>query len=172
MNLQAKRSTAILIVLVIITCTGNSQTFMQNKQNSAFAHDSTFISNLVSSYARSIDEADTTLGSRIWAHTADVSFINPRGNEYGWNGVKNIYQMFKDNFTDRSLTFHNLKFSIYDDVLWLEFFWTFNAKMRSDNAPIQTKGRETQIWKKVNTEWRLVHVHYSGMPVTGQGEGF
>lgn len=37
---------------------------------------------------------------------------------------------------------------------------------------MQTKGCETQIWRKSHNEWKLVHIHYSGMPVTGQDQGF
>jgi ketosteroid isomerase-like protein len=129
--------------------------------------DSVVFSNLVSQYTRSIDKADTILGSAVWSHTTEVSFINPRGNEYGWNGVKNIYKFFGDNFSTRKLSFSHLKFSDYGNVAWLEFYWIFDATLKSDNSPVQTKGRETQIWRKVNSEWRLVHVHYSGMPVTG-----
>jgi len=39
-------------------------------------------------------------------------------------------------------------------------------------VPIATHGRETQVYRKVDGAWRLVHVHYSGMPVTGERLGF
>jgi hypothetical protein len=47
----------------------------------------------------------------------------------------------------------------------------FDATQEMMNKPIQTKGRETQIWRKLDNEWRLVPIHYSGMPVTGQDQG-
>jgi hypothetical protein len=134
--------------------------------------DSALFYSLVAKYARSIDQGDTVLASEIWAKTGEVSFIHPRGNEYGWEGVKKIIKMFHDNFTFRKLSCFNLKTATYKDVAWLEFFWVFDATMKPDNTVVQTKGRETQIWKKTNHQWQLVHVHYSGMPVTGQGQGF
>jgi hypothetical protein len=134
--------------------------------------DSIFFKALVTNYVHSIELADTTAGSGIWAKTAEVSFINPRGTEYGWEGVKKIYLMFHDNFTSRKLTFSNLKYAYYGAVSWVTFSWIFDATIKADNSIVQTKGRETQIWKKVNNEWRLVHVHYSGMPVIGEGQGF
>ena len=49
----------------------------------------------------------------------------------------------------------------------------FDATFTGENPiPMQTKGRETQVLKKIGNEWSIVHVHYSGMPVTGESEGF
>ena len=64
------------------------------------------------------------------------------------------------------------KVSVYGDVAWLTFEWVFDATFKSNNEPLQTKGRETQIWHKEKGTWKLVHVHYSNMPVTGEGQGF
>jgi hypothetical protein len=145
---------------------------LKSQSNMVPLTDSLFFNSLVALYAQSVDQADTILASKIWAPTAEISFINPSGTEYGWNGVKNIYKVFKDNFTSRKLSFFDIKYAYYDDVSWLTFYWIFDGTLKTDKSTVQTRGRETQIWKKVNSEWRLVHVHYSGMPVTGQRQGF
>jgi len=151
---------------IIVTSVVMAALFVSYRASSQAVTDSMVFINLVAQYTRSIDQADTVLGSTVWSHTNEVSFINPRGNEYGWNGVKNIYKFFGDNFTTRKLSFFDLRFADYGNVAWLEFYWIFDATLKMNNNPVQTKGRETQIWRKVNSEWRLVHVHYSGMPVT------
>lgn len=125
----------------------------------------------ISKYEASINEADTLAGAAIWLKAPEVSFIHPRGTEYGWKGIKNVYDMFATVFTTRKLRASNLKVAEYGDVAWLTFEWVFDAVMK-DGKPLQTKGRETQILRKVNKEWKLVHVHYSAMPVTGNGQGF
>jgi hypothetical protein len=158
---------------LVLSNPANAQTEQQKSQSIKIPlPDSIFFNSLVTLYAQSIDQADTILASDLWAPTAEISFINPTGTEYGWNGVKNIYKMFKDNFSNRKLSFFDLKFAYYGNVSWLTFYWIFDGTLRINNSSVQTRGRETQIWKKVNREWRLVHVHYSGMPVTGQGQGF
>ena len=134
--------------------------------------DAKLFSTLLRQYEQSIDRADTVLGAAIWSNNAEVSFINPRSTEYGWNGIKNIYKMFADNFTERELHGFNEKVNVYGDVAWLTFEWVFDAVFRNNNQKIQTKGRETQIWHKEKGNWKLVHVHYSGLPVSGQGRGF
>ncbi len=159
-------------IALILNNPANSQTEQKSQSIKIPLPDSIFFNSLVALYAQSIDQADTILASELWAPTAEISFINPGGTEYGWNGVKNIYKMFKDNFSTRKLSFFDVKFAYYNDVSWLTFYWIFDATLRINNSSVQTRGRETQIWKKVNREWRLVHVHYSGMPVIGQGQGF
>ena len=150
----------------------HSQTEQKNNQSGKTSlPDSVFFNSLVAQYAQSIDQADTILASKIWAPTAEISFIYPSGTEFGWNGVKNIYKKFKDNFSTRKLSFYNIKFAYYGNVSWLTFNWIFDGTMNINNNTLQTRGMETQIWRKINYEWRLVHVHYSEMPVTGQVQG-
>ncbi len=50
--------------------------------------DEAAIRSLIETYAKSVDNADTTLASTIWASTPEVSFIHPRGHERGWDAVK------------------------------------------------------------------------------------
>src|SRR5664280_3210740 len=165
------KSTKISLIMVfaavlILSVPTKSQTESQNSTSVKNPlPDSLFFNSLVSLYVRSIDEADTTLASEVWSHTAEISFIGPTETEYGWNGVKKIYQRFRDNFSARKLTFSNLNYFYSDDISWLTYYWMFHATSGT-NTPAQSKGRETQIWRKINHEWRLVHVHYSGMPVS------
>lgn len=133
--------------------------------------DTTF-QTLIRQYEQSIDKADTTLAKNFWSQRDEVSFINPRSTEYGWGGIKNIYKMFADKFTDRKLHGFNEKVILYNNVAWLTFEWVFDARFKANNQAIQTKGRETQIWHRDDGFWKLVHVHYSGLPVNGDTQGF
>lgn len=134
-------------------------------------HQQTFHA-LLRRYEQSINRADLKTASALWAHTAEVSFIHPRATEYGWSGIQNVYKMFDRLFANRDLRGSMEKITVYGDVAWLTFEWVFDATMKADNSPIQTKGRETQLWRKINNQWKLVHIHYSGMPVTGERQGF
>ena len=162
----------IIMLFVMVTCTTgmlNKAVSQQTKQqiSSTIVADSLVFKNLISQYAQSIEQADTMLASKLWAKTDDVSFIHTGGHEHGWSEVKsNIYGMFGRVFSTKKLNCFNEKVTVYGEVSLVEFYWIFDATIKMNNNHIQTKGRETQIWKKVNTEWRLVHVHYSGMPAT------
>jgi hypothetical protein len=75
-------------------------------------------------------------------------------------------------FSKRKLVYKNPKWTDYGQVAWVEFTWVFDAEFKNDNQKLQTKGRESQIWHKENNKWKLVHVHYSGLPVDGERQGF
>jgi hypothetical protein len=173
MKSPLNRTLLVFAAILILNNPAISQT-NQNKNQSDKTHlpDSVFFNSLINQYTQSIDKADTILALKIWSPTSEISFINPLGTEYGWNGIKKIYKMFNEKFSARKLSFYNLKFTYYGDVSWVTFYWTFDAALKPDNTPVQTKGRETQIWRKINYEWRLVHVHYSGMPASAKEWGF
>jgi len=132
------------------------------------------IRSLISQYAASIDAADTSAADRIWSKSADVSFIHPRGREQGLDQVKaDVYEhLMGETFSERKLSPRDVSVHVYGDAAWAEFNWDFVAKMRKGGSPVHTAGRETQIYHKEDGQWRIVHVHYSGAPVTAEGKGF
>ena len=77
-----------------------------------------------------------------------------------------------DTFSERNLSVHDLSVHVFGDSAVAEFYWDFAAKFRKDGSPVTTHGRETQVYQRLQGEWRLVHVHYSGMPVSGGQQGF
>ena len=156
---------SIVFVLVIASVLTTAHSLCAQREDAVFE-------DLLKAYAESINKADTTLAATFWSKSPEVSFINPRSTEYEWKGVKNIYQMFGDNFNKRDLRISKLKVQNYRDVAWLTFQWVFDATFKKDDSPMQTKGRETQIWRKEGKSWKLVHIHYSGLPLNGEREGF
>ena len=132
------------------------------------------IKTLLEKYQQSVNDADTTLAAAIWSHSEEVSFIHPRGHEHGWEEVKrNFYEeTMGAPFSERQLSIRDARIHAYKDAAWAEFYWDFVAKIRSDGTSLTTQGRESQIYRKTDRGWVIVHVHYSGMPVTGEREGF
>ena len=135
--------------------------------------DEAAIRKLITAYARSVDTVDTALASTIWADTPEISFIHPKGHQRGWEAIKaGVYeQAMGQTFSERRLTVKDVVIHSHGDSAWAEFYWDFEAKLRQDGRPVATQGRETQIYWKIEGAWRLVHVHYSGMPVAGERRG-
>jgi ketosteroid isomerase-like protein len=146
----------------------------EGAQAAATNADADVILGLIARYAKSIDDADTALAAEFWSKSPDVSFIHPRGHERGWEEVKrNFYEKTMGAMlTDRKLTPKDVAVHVYGDAAWAEFYWDFSAKLKEGGQPLKTRGRETQIFRKADGRWELVHVHYSGMPTTGRGQGF
>jgi ketosteroid isomerase-like protein len=121
----------------------------------------------IAKYTAALDAADTAIASEVWLTSADISFISPAGHQHGWEEIKKVYEYFGASFSERKLTVRDVSVHAYSDSAWAEFYWHFAAKQRSDGSAVQTDGRETQVYRKVGrNRWMLVHVHYSGPPVT------
>ena len=93
------------------------------------------------------------------------------GHEHGWEEIKrNLYEkLMRDVFSERKLSASDISIHVYKDAAWAEFNWVFAAKLKGDGSPVRTEGRETQVYQKTGQGWRIVHVHYSGMPVAPKG---
>jgi ketosteroid isomerase-like protein len=145
-----------------------------DRQSDDSRTDENGIRQMIAKYAKSIDEADTTLASQVWLDSPDVSFIHPLGHEHGFDQIKqNVYRhLMGDIFSERSLSTHDISVHVYGDAAWAEFYWDFAAKLRKDGSPVITHGRESQVYRRTPQGWRLVHVHYSGMPATEERKGF
>ena len=132
------------------------------------------IEQLIASYAASIDRADTNLAKQIWSVGPEVTFIHPRGEEHERDqSIAAFYEGFmRSTFSERKLTRSNISAHQYGDTAWAGFGWDFVAIVREDGSPFRSQGRETQIYRCQDGEWRIVHVHYSGTPLTGTLQGF
>jgi len=148
-------------------------TFNAAGQNSGAPADIGEIQRLMALYAKAVDTADVELVRQIWSHSPDVSFIHPRGHEHGLDQVADhvFRQLMGETFSERKLSIRDVSIHAYGDTAWSEFYWDFAAKLRKNGSGVASKGRETQIYRKEQGRWRLVHVHYSGMPVTGERRG-
>ena len=127
----------------------------------------------IANYAKSIDDLDLNLAARVWWDSPDVSFIHPLGHDRGFDKIKqDIYEKIMGGmFSERHLSPRDISIHPYGDSAVVEFYWDFNARMRKDGSPVTTHGRETQIYERKSGAWRLVHVHYSGMPAA-PSQGF
>jgi len=128
----------------------------------------------VERYVASVEAADPDLARRVWLVSDDVSFIHPGGYEVGWEAIQtNVYEAAMGGlFSARDLTLGEVAVHVFNDTAVAEFEWTFDATWRKDGTGYQSKGRESQVYRRGNDGWALVHVHYSGAPVVDQEESF
>jgi len=158
------------LAAVVVTLAAGAAT-----SGAAESADEVFLREQVATYARAVDAADTEMAASVWSTTPEVSFIHPLGHARGWEEIKAFFtDVMGGMFSERRLTVKDVAVHTYGDGAWVEFYWTFKAKMRTGGTEITTAGRETQVYRKKDGRWSLVHVHYSGMPVTpgAAGQGF
>ena len=127
------------------------------------AADNVAIHRLLDRYAQAVDSVDLTLLGQIWSHSSDVSFIYPLGEEHGFDAIEqNVFEKVMGGmFSARDLKMHDVAIYVNGASAWSEFHWDFHATLRKDGSAVMTHGVETQVYRKENGQWRLVHVHYS-----------
>jgi ketosteroid isomerase-like protein len=132
------------------------------------------IERLIATYAMAVDEADTHLADQVFSNGPEVTFIHPQGEEHGRAQIDaDVFRnLMGGTFSERKLTPKGISVHVYGDTAWSEFNWDFFAKARKDGSPFHSQGRETQIYRRENGQWHIVHVHYSGVPVSGNLKGF
>jgi ketosteroid isomerase-like protein len=129
----------------------------------AAAADNLAIHRLLDHYAQAVDTVDLRLLAEIWSHSPEVSFIYPLGEEHGFDAiVQNVFEKVMGGmFSTRDLKMHDVAIYVKGESAWSEFRWDFHATLRKDGSAVTTHGVETQVYRKENGQWRLVHVHYS-----------
>jgi ketosteroid isomerase-like protein len=129
----------------------------------AAAVDNLAIHRLLDQYAQAVDTVDLKLLAQIWSHSPEVSFIYPLGEEHGFDAIEqNVFEKVMGGmFSARDLKVHDVLIYVNGDSAWSEFHWDFHATLRKDGSAVTTHGVETQVYRKENGQWRLVHVHYS-----------
>ena len=168
------RLVATLIVAASLLVAACTTTPVSDARANAQASDAETVTGLVDQYRRSIDTLDLELARRIWLTSQDATFIHPRGHERGWGEIqRNFYEgTMGAFFTERKLVMHDVRVFVRGNSAYAEFYWNFEAKMRKDASLLKTAGRESQAYLRTPQGWRLAHVHYSTMPVTGERQGF
>jgi ketosteroid isomerase-like protein len=164
-TLKAPNEMAVLLCVLSafsMACGGRAQSVGDAKA------DDDAVRQQVTKYTQALDAADTGIARQVWLTTPEASFISPMGHSHGWEEVKKVYDFFGASFTYRKLTARDIAVDVHGDSAYVEFYWHYSAKQKSDGKDVQTDGRESQMYRRVDGggRWALVHVHYSGMPVT------
>lgn len=138
------------------------------------AQDIAAIKKVIDQYADSITNYDLKEAERIWQTDDRTTFIHPRGNEYGWKAIRDHFYgtTMYEHFSKRHLYVRDISIQVYGDSAVAVFYWDFPAVFRTDGTEVTTHGRETQVYERTKDGWKIVHVHYSQMPITGEKQGF
>jgi len=168
------REALSLVLFMVIGFPATQSTRAQ--QGKPLAETRIAVRQMVDTYVQSIVDADVKLGATVWSPTPDVSFIEPRGSEKGWEQIAAVFygKTMGETFTKRTLRIvGDANIQVYGNAAVVEFNWDFVAVLRTSGQTIHTTGRESQVYVNLpNQGWRLVHVHYSGPPIGGPGQGF
>lgn len=116
-------------------------------------------------YVKAVTDADEQILRELWADPEHVSYVNPMQRLRSWGELQGFWQGFlKNSFTQRELKLSNVAIEALGDVGWAVFDWEFRAT-QTDGKPSQSRGWETQVYRRTDRGWRIAHAHYS-VPAT------
>ena len=123
-------------------------------------------------YVKAVNDADENLLRELWAQPDQVSYVNPMQRLRSWGELQGFWQGFlKNTFTRRDLRVSNVTIETAGDAAWVVVDWEFTGTL-ADGKLQQSRGWETQVYRRTNRGWRIAHVHYSvpaPPPPGGQG---
>jgi len=112
-------------------------------------------------YVTAVNQADEQILQGLWADIDRVSYVNPMQRLRTWGELEGFWQGFlKNSFTRRELSLSNVAIQSVGDAGWAVFDWEFNAT-QTDGKRSQTRGWETQVYRRTDRGWRIAHAHYS-----------
>lgn len=176
MNLRSAASTlacAVALLAIPSLSTAATPTPAAQKSVASARADEAAIRAVIERYRASVETLDPAIIDTLWLHNEQVTFIHPRGHERGWNGVwRQFYQGTMGLFSQRKFDVRDVQVFQHGSVAYVEFYWDFVATLKTGGEPLHTEGRENQLLVRTPSGWRISNVHYSGMPVTGERQGF
>lgn len=130
--------------------------------SSLLAEEEPRIRQVLETYVRSVDAADVTLASEVWARSPTVEAVTPFGRFKGWDTVRDrLYVDFlRKTFSERRFTPGNVSVQVAGDAAWAVFDWSFAAK-RADGQLFASTGWESQVYQKIDGRWAIVQLHFS-----------
>lgn len=112
-------------------------------------------------HAISTQEAEDFLP--LWDRSADCTLISP---SHSYTGIDAIYNDFllgaiRHAYSRIDLVTENIDVRILGDCAVVIFAYATDCIRRDTGEPFGISGLETQVYRLVEGDWKLVHVHYS-----------
>ena len=119
------------------------------------------VERVFSIYLRSLEAADVELASQVWLQSPDVLVVSPIGRFNGWEGVKEIWERTRTEFSVRKVQTSNVTIVVAGDAAWLVFDFVFTGTRADGKPPVVLTGWESHGYQRTADGWRLAHLHYS-----------
>jgi ketosteroid isomerase-like protein len=101
---------------------------------------------------------DASSMADIWSHEDDVTTMHPiGGREEGWDAVRGSWEGVASASTDGTVTRSDQVFRVIGNSAYE--LCTESASMNFAGEPVSLEGRATNVYRKEQGEWKVVHHH-------------
>jgi uncharacterized protein (TIGR02246 family) len=115
-------------------------------------------------FYRALESRDVETMSDVWLHDAATSCVHPGWHRLdGWDEIERSWQNIFANSRPWTVSCEDVRVAIAGDFAWVtcvEVIVPFGGDDEDDAARMQA----TNLFGRVNGEWRLVHHHASPSP--------
>ncbi|WP_396613854.1 YybH family protein (plasmid) [Haloferax sp. S1W] len=101
---------------------------------------------------------DASSMADIWSHEDDVTTMHPiGGREEGWEAVNGSWEGVAAACTNGTVTHTDQVIRVTGDLAYE--LCTESASVTFAGEPVSLEGRATNVYRKENGEWKIVHHH-------------
>jgi uncharacterized protein (TIGR02246 family) len=155
----------VVTALLVSACGGPGESTVTTKPRASEATTTVEVRAVLDQYVKAVVDGDEERFREQLADPENVSYVNPLQRLRSRDELHGFFEGFvKNPFTRRDLKLDNVVIQVAGDAAWSVFDWEFNAT-RTDGQPFQSRGWETQVYRRTNRGWRIAHPHYS-VPAT------
>ena len=103
-------------------------------------------------------KGDASSMAEIWSHEDDVTTMHPiGGREEGWDAVRGSWEGVASACTDGTVTHTDQAIRVVGNSAYE--LCTESASMTFAGEPMSLEGRATNVYRKEQGEWKIVHHH-------------
>ena len=156
-----KKFTVLMIIVSFMLCFSISP---------AAASDEDAIMQLMSDYFKAWNTNDNKLMASVHWKSPDFSFFGPNKDTSffikGWDETAELFKTtFESPIGTYTLTYHDPQVLMLENNVALVTLYTiWNINNTDTNVQEIQQIRGTQVVKKLNGKWHIVHVHWSILP--------
>jgi ketosteroid isomerase-like protein len=101
---------------------------------------------------------DASSMAAIWSHDDDVTTMHPiGGRDEGWDAVSESFAGVASASADGTVTRSDQIIRVVGDAAYE--LCTESASWTFADEPMSLEGRTTNVYRKENSEWKIVHHH-------------
>ena len=126
-------------------------------------HDAVYEAN--ERFYRALEQADLELMSAIWLHSDWVKCVHPGWDLIiGWERVRESWRQIFEGNTGMRVAATDVEIKIEGDFALVSCYEMLAIFLNDARAPVSARTTATNLFQRVEAEWRMVHHHASQVP--------
>jgi len=116
-------------------------------------------------FYRALENSDLAEMSGVWLHRDWVKCVHPGWDLIiGWEKVRESWEQIFTGATGMRVSFTDIDLKIEGDIALLNCYENLAIFLDSTSAPVSARTTATNLFQRVEGEWRMIHHHASQVP--------